>query len=87
MSSYSVYAIRKKDTDEIVYIGSTTKTIQSRLREHYRDCKMPTGKYLREGGFDEVYIAHLFIAENSTHMLNVERDYIKQYQPILNRNK
>lgn len=75
--------ILKNTIDELVYIGSTTQPLQTRLREHKsrarRNRKYRVYDVMREYGVDNFYIEPLQENVEKDDLLAVEQEYIKGY--------
>jgi hypothetical protein len=71
---YGIYAIKRKDTDEIIYIGMTTRSFAERCNEHnetFKEDKDDKGMvlYKKMRAFKEIGIDTYFIP-----LLDVKED-------------
>lgn len=87
-----IYKIVSKNTDKI-YIGSTKKTLDERLKKHERNYKsFKNGKYnnvtsfniLELGDYDIILIANVSV-ENKTELLKIEGGYIMNEINVVNK--
>jgi hypothetical protein len=95
-----IYGIREKSTGEIIYIGSTTKTLGDRRSNHLKACfillkeDMPVYPYIRERcdkeSFPEYFVFEpLFSGEftDRTEVRKKEREYMEKFCPKCNKNR
>lgn len=92
---YKIYYLSSKNKEDIFYIGSTSNSLKTRLKQHQRDAiagnsfnKIKNSKILSIGNLIEIHqIASFSDKEKS---LEVERMYIQEYikngHPLVNSN-
>lgn len=77
---YGIY-----EDDELIYIGSTTKGLLTRLGGHYASQTL-MGQYMKEKGRDQFTIKELRYCLTRDEMLTNERYLICHHQPKNNIN-
>lgn len=83
MTTYKLYGLRAKNTEEIKYIGITSRSLKERLGGHRFASKQPENKYkvctwFRNVGADNVEIVLLNTYDTVDEMKQAEKDKIKE---------
>ena len=78
-------------TGDIIYVGSTIRSIQRRFNDHRIDLKRRNTKFhkhLKDNGFDnfEIELIENHKCSSRTELLERETYYIKQLKPLCNVN-
>lgn len=73
MKNYKVYAIKERNTDTIVYVGLTSKTLHKRFMQHVQQKKIDTKLY---------YISLIQENLNILEAATLERMLIEQYDLV-----
>lgn len=89
--SGKIYKI-SNDIDSQIYIGSTTKSIECRLKQHISASKIDSNRRLYRHclkiGWDHIKIEQLDIYDRLTSvyqsLYDLEESYIREYEPELN---
>jgi YesN/AraC family two-component response regulator len=91
-SQGKIYIIKCVSDEDLIYVGSTCRTLEERMKEHRRD--MNYSKYeniklyaaMRELGSDTFHIELLenLECESRKQLTNREGEKIKEYRPVLN---
>jgi len=85
-----IYCFRKKENNQIVYIGSTIQKLNIREAAHrcnyFKNDPNPFYKYMREnGGFDSYEVVEMNnITTDLVSLRRLEREAIVKYNPIGN---
>ena len=79
---YALYDIRCPE--EILYIGKTSSGLGQRLCGHRASPNSFIGMWIQECGAENIDIRVIDTAENSTHLLALEKYYIRKYRPNFN---
>lgn len=78
-----IYAIVGND---VVYVGSTTRQIKDRIRNHISDAKsgscLPIHKWIRERKY-KFHVAFLDVC-SSEDRCEIEKDWVSKYKNLLN---
>ena len=87
--SFKVYALYDvRCPDEILYIGKTSNYLCNRLSGHRSSARNGSQQlicmWIREIGDENIAIRLIDSTDNSTHVLTLERFYIKKYSPNFN---
>jgi hypothetical protein len=82
--SLKVYGIYRRDTNGIIYVGRTKRSLSKRLNEHERK-SMYVKKYIMStGGFDKYGIELLKECENMRDLIDWESHLILELEPVCN---
>lgn len=81
MAQYGVYKYVTCDTNEIIYIGKTNTSFDTRFIQHYKGFGLDK-KFEQYADKCKIYVALL---PNSTEAYLLEKALINKYKPILNR--
>ncbi len=88
-----IYTIRRKTNDQILYVGSTKRTIESRFIDHksasVHDHKALYVEMRRLGGCDKVYAKQelMWDFESNDQMRRTEQKFIDFYHPPFNMSR
>jgi hypothetical protein len=95
-SQCKTYVIKFYDDDKLIYIGSTTQSLQNRLCSHRKDFKCSLYKYILnnyDGDFKSCFIElhQIQSCNNKTELDIIEGELIKQFKAdenykVINKN-
>lgn len=80
--SFKVYSITH--LDNLIYIGSTKKSLNYRFSAHKICERTAIGRFIKEQGEENFKINLIKECDNATVMLCHERNFIREFQPEFN---
>jgi hypothetical protein len=88
-SDWKIYGIYENATDELIYIGRTSMSLENRWFYHiWKDNKKggPVWKYIQENGVDKFHIDLLLLCKTREEWCEWERHLILELEPRFNKN-
>jgi hypothetical protein len=79
-----VYGIYRRDTNVIVYVGRTKRSLEIRLREHQKSSQYINKYIMNNGGFDKYSIEVLKYCDNIIDFVEWESQLILEMEPVCN---
>lgn len=83
--NFLVYRIQHIETDEMIYIGSTSMPLDRRFFAHKYRSSQPVKYYMIERGINNWKIEQIGECDNYADMVELERNLIIKERPICNK--
>ena len=84
VESLKVYGIYRRETNNIVYVGRTKRSLDTRFREHQLSSQYVNNYIMNNGGFDKYGIELLQECDNARDFIDWESHLILEMEPICN---
>ena len=84
MKTYSVYCLYNNQTNEIFYVGSTTRPVVERYGEHFRNRSNASNQYARKYGREIISYATIEKCDSKDAMFEAEYYWTKYYSLFFN---
>ena len=82
--SLKVYCIYRRETNAVVYVGRTKRSLNTRFREHQLSSQYVNSYIMNNGGFDKYGIEILKECDNIIDYMDWESHLILEMEPICN---
>ena len=85
-ASLKVYCIYRRETNAVVYVGRTKRSLNTRFREHQLSSQYVNTYIMNNGGFDKYGIELLKECETMIDFIDWESHLILEMDPVCNIN-
>jgi GIY-YIG catalytic domain len=84
VGSLKVYCIYMRETNAVVYVGRTKRSLNTRFREHQLSSQYVNSYIMNNGGFDKYGIEVLKECETMIDLIEWESHLILEMDPVCN---